>query len=397
MITAGFTLIGRGNWTGGETYLRNMLGMIKGELAGVVAPKLFLSPAQAQKLNGSLDAFLAAPPVVDEIFADAGRGQRLARALIKGNDPEVEQVFRSHGVDLVFESAIFYGRKFGLPVVSWIPDFQHRHLPHLFTRAQWWRRDMGFKAQIATNRTIMLSSENAQTDCHAFYPTSRGKTQVVRFAIDFDPARHITRHGEIVTKYDLPDRFWYLPNQFWKHKNHEVVVTALTLLKREGGLGRVPPIVLTGRTDDPRNPRHFDDLMASVAAAGVGSHFRYLGLIPYDDVFGLAGSCDALINPSLFEGWSTTVEEAKGLGCRMLLSNIDIHREQTPDAMFFDPANPRALADVLLSAAAMPRHGRPAATVLLAKQHERRHAYADSLVATFRSAMDRGAPSRRQL
>ena len=28
MITVGFTLIGRGAWSGGETYLRNMLGLI---------------------------------------------------------------------------------------------------------------------------------------------------------------------------------------------------------------------------------------------------------------------------------------------------------------------------------------------------------------------------------
>ena len=62
MITAGFTLIGRGNWSGGETYLRNMLGVIASELAGRVQAKLFLSPDQAQKLGFNLDRFLAVPP-----------------------------------------------------------------------------------------------------------------------------------------------------------------------------------------------------------------------------------------------------------------------------------------------------------------------------------------------
>jgi glycosyltransferase involved in cell wall biosynthesis len=36
----------------------------------------------------------------------------------------------------------------------------------------------------------------------------------------------------------------------------------------------------------------------------------------------------ALINPSLFEGWSTTVEEAKSTGTPMILSDLGVHREQ---------------------------------------------------------------------
>ena len=42
-----------------------------------------------------------------------------------------------------------------------------------------------------------------------------------------------------------------------------------------------------------------------------------------------AGFASALINPSRSEGWSTTVEEAKSFGVPMILSDIDVHREQT--------------------------------------------------------------------
>jgi hypothetical protein len=392
-ISPAFTLIGRGNWTGGETYLRNMLGMIKAELPGKVAPKLFLSQAQAKMLNGSLDPFLACPPIIDEIFADQGRGKRLARAIVTGRDLNAERVFRAHRIDVVFESANFYGRWFGLPVVSWIPDFQHRHLPHLFTRPQRWRRDAGFRAQISTNRTIMLSSDNANDDCARFYPASRGKTEVVKFAIDFDPARHIARHSEITAIYNLPDRFFYLPNQFWKHKNHALIVDALSILKADGLLDTMSPIVLTGRTDDPRNPKHFDELMGTVSERGLTSHFRYLGLIPYDDVFGLAGTCDAMINPSLFEGWSTTVEEAKGLGCRMLLSDIAIHREQAPGAEFFSVADSKGLARLLSGVSAGPAFVRASTETLVLQQRARRKSYAESLLDTFCAGIRRGPPA----
>jgi glycosyltransferase involved in cell wall biosynthesis len=58
--------------------------------------------------------------------------------------------------------------------------------------------------------------------------------------------------------------------------------------------------------------------------------------------------CTALVNPSFFEGWSSTVEEAKSLGKRLVISDIPVHREQNPDnAFYFDPKNENELADIL--------------------------------------------------
>lgn len=387
MITAGFTLIGRGNWSGGETYLRNMLGVIASELSGCVRAKLFLTPGQAEAIGTSLDRFLAAPAIVDSRVAGFGRGANAVAALLSGVDRNAWHVMKGQGVDVVFEPAQFYGNRFPIPVVSWIPDFQHRHLPHLFSRAAWWRRDVGYRMQTSGRRTIMLSSEDARRDCESFYPLSKGKTAVVRFAIDLDPAEHLGRGAEIRARYGLPDRFFYLPNQFWTHKNHAIVVGALKLIAAEAGLGGLPPVVMTGRTEDPRDPALFERVMADARNAGVDGHFRHLGLVPYEDVFGLNASADLLINPSLFEGWSTTVEEAKALGTPLLLSDIPLHREQAPGAAFFDPHNPAALAAQLATAARSGAPRRLPPTALRAAHMERRRAYADALEAAFRLAV----------
>jgi hypothetical protein len=56
----------------------------------------------------------------------------------------------------------------------------------------------------------------------------------------------------------------------------------------------------------------------------------------------------ALLNPSFFEGWSTTVEEGKSLGVRMVLSDLAVHREQIGSgADFFDPHSSEAIAACL--------------------------------------------------
>ena len=56
----------------------------------------------------------------------------------------------------------------------------------------------------------------------------------------------------------------------------------------------------------------------------------------------------AVIQPSLFEGWSTVLEDARALGKVVLASDIAVHREQNPPGVhFFDKGSPGALAEAI--------------------------------------------------
>ena len=58
---------------------------------------------------------------------------------------------------------------------------------------------------------------------------------------------------------------------------------------------------------------------------------------------------EAIIQPSLFEGWSTTVEDAKFLNKFIILSDISLHREQMKDnVIFFSKQNEKELASLIL-------------------------------------------------
>ena len=126
----------------------------------------------------------------------------------------------------------------------------------MFSTGYWWRRDVGYRVQVAAGRTIMLSSEDARRDCETFYPTTRGRTVVVPFAV---PPPSIS-HGslaELLRRHELPNDFLFMPNQFWKHKNHAVVIEALALL---GERGRSIVVAASGNPADVRHVRHFDQL-----------------------------------------------------------------------------------------------------------------------------------------
>ena len=58
--------------------------------------------------------------------------------------------------------------------------------------------------------------------------------------------------------------------------------------------------------------------------------------------------CLAVIQPSLFEGWSTVVEDARVFGKSIILSDIPVHLEQNPPhSIFFERHSSQSLATVL--------------------------------------------------
>ena len=88
--------------------------------------------------------------------------------------------------------------------------------------------------------------------------------------------------------------------------------------------------------------------MQIAESAGVLDCFRVLGAVPSRHLAVLMEHAIAFINPSLFEGWSTSVEEAKSMGKQILLSSIPVHHEQAPPrGIFFPPDDAAALADAL--------------------------------------------------
>jgi glycosyltransferase involved in cell wall biosynthesis len=342
-IRVAFTNIPRRIWAGGHNYQNNLFVLLNRHFPGEVLPVVFAGLGDDP---ADLAAIAQIPGV--EIVRSAAFDRRrlgLATALALGLDRAAAAEFRANRIDVVFESARFFGWRLPYPAIAWFPDFQHRRLPHFFSPVVRWRRELGFRAQIGAGRMILLSSQSALRDFRRFYPGATSDISVVRFAT-WPAASSLSADPQaVIAHYNLPSRYFYLPNQFWRHKNHQVAINALAILKRRG-LEVV--IAASGSKDDPRELNYFDDLMKEVARHGLEKNFRYLGMIPLAHVYALLRSSTALINPSRIEGWSTTVEEAKSFGVPMILSDIDVHREQTNGmARCFGADDAEALANHL--------------------------------------------------
>jgi glycosyltransferase involved in cell wall biosynthesis len=233
------------------------------------------------------------------------------------------------------------------PAIGWIPDFQHRYLPELFAEDERRRLEIRHEKLAEKCRLMWCSSESVAQDFRKFFPRLAHKARVASFPslFAYEPPGE-TEAGRSLP-YRLGKRFLLVINQFWAHKNHKLVADALGVL-RQAGLEI--PTVIAGLPADYRDKQNtaLSETLQTLANNGSWPHCLVLGKVGRDELLLLLRSATALVQPSRFEGWNTTVEDAKALGCPVILSDLEVHREQCPDALgFFGCDDPRALAAII--------------------------------------------------
>lgn len=226
--------------------------------------------------------------------------------------------------------------------VYWLPDLQDKFFPAFFDEPTLKARDLHYRKLAEIKGIVVFSSKAALDDYKTFYPHFKFTPFILHFASV--PHTLIFPDKEIILKkYHLPERYFYTPNQFWKHKNHDLVLDSALILKQQGADAC---FVFSGNENDPRNPGYFKSLKEKVRSYGLEKNVFFLGFIDREDVFTLMKYSQAVIQPSLFEGWSTVVEDALSVNAFLLLSDLKVNREQIDkNVLFFDTKDSRYLVD----------------------------------------------------
>ncbi len=344
MIKVGFVFSFDDGWLGGINYFRNLLAAIYALPDRKIEAVIFTGLKTPEKYFADL------PPVaiVRSRLFDRGSLPWLVHRVwqkIFLHDPFLERILKKQGVVVLSHSG-WIGKNAMIPSIGWIPDFQHIRLPEFFNAKEMAIRNRYYGDMCRYCSTVIVSSADAQADLRQFDPDCQPKARVLQFVVASTKAgTSLPSQAEIEKKYQFTGKYILLPNQFWKHKNHGVVIEALGLLSQRGKKVRV---LSTGNTEDYRHPKYFGALMARAKELDISEYFVPLGLVSTEDLAALMVHSSAIINPSLFEGWSTTVEEAKSLGKSVVLSDIPVHREQNPPlAHYFQPDDAPALAAIL--------------------------------------------------
>lgn len=252
------------------------------------------------------------------------------------------KIVKGYAIDVIYP--LYQDVRFQEKGILWIPDFQHFHYPQFFgdkVACESIEADERKLVQIAN--TIILSSQDCYKDFMKYYGDLRKNVAVVPFVSELEVEED---NISILTKYNLPSKFFIVSNQFYVHKNHITVFRAIAeLVKRNRNDIKV---IFTGQLEDYRNPQYIAELKSIINEHGIEQNIRILGLIPRKEQLSLIRKSIAVIQPSLFEGWSTIVEDAKSMHKNIILSDIDVHLEQkVENGIYFQKENYMELAEIM--------------------------------------------------
>jgi glycosyltransferase involved in cell wall biosynthesis len=330
------------NWIGGTYYILNIIRSLK-RIDDSRKPELTILHKPGSTLKDIHDIGY---PYLKQ-FAFSGELPFLKRAVNKlcrkiSGKPFFKARIPLVTVDNLYPAPLELDKSNIKNFYCWIPDFQEHYLPGYFSPREITDRKAAQQQIVDSEIPVVFSSQNALDDFNKFYPQNVNKKVVLPFVSILSDAYKQIDPADLRTRYGVGKRYFIVTNQFWKHKDHVTVIRAFEKLSNE-----FPEVqlVLTGKEFDYRNPDYPGELKKYVKDHQLDARILFLGFIDRNDQLQLMKESIAVIQPSLFEGWSTVVEDAKALNKFIILSDIPLHREQIKsNCLFFQPSNADALA-----------------------------------------------------
>lgn len=351
-LRIGLLMQGGRDWMGGAEYIKNIvlaLSSLSDEERSTFEICLIYNQDFELDIKNQLKPYLHAlynleTELESAIFINRWKWE-VKRVLFKESGSRFASFLKNKKIDFVYPYLVAKAEKLPYQGCTWIPDFQHKYLPHLFTQSEIELRDRGFGQIADSSLRVVLSSKTAATDFKKNFPDSKCQTEVLQFRTSLPDSWYKLDAVKIQQKYHLPERFFLISNQFWQHKNHLLVLEALKILQASC---IYPVVICTGHIYDRRKPDYIDIVLQTISTYGLANQVYLLGLIPRIDQIQLMRLSLAVIQPSLFEGWSTVVEDARCLGKKMILSDFPVHLEQDPpNSVFFERHAPQQLATLI--------------------------------------------------
>lgn len=227
----------------------------------------------------------------------------------------------------------------------WKPDFQEMYFPQYISQDEYDYVVAQMK-RIASNPdyTLVLSSEDAFHDYQKFFGPLRNKVKILRF-ISLLPETSSLNPEAILSKYGINKKYFVVSNQFWPHKNHRLVLEAIHRIK-----DRHPDfeVVFTGKQSSYRDKAYFSKLQNYIQLENLESYVRFTGFVPREEQLVIMKKAISIIQPSLFEGWSTVIEDCKAMGQFLLASDLSVNKEQVhTNTLFFDRHSSEDLAHLM--------------------------------------------------
>jgi glycosyltransferase involved in cell wall biosynthesis len=280
---------------------------------------------------------------VAKLFMASLMSVDLARALSRYFNPLVAEL-SSFRCDLwIFPAQDALSWQVAFPAIATVHDLMHRYERQFPEAGTWWRywmREHRFCNLANATTAVLVDSETGRQHVIESYATS--STRI--FPLPYIAPKYISDNAErsdFDACYQLPEKFFFYPAQFWPHKNHIRLLEALALAQES-----CPDmmLILSGST------RHrYEKIKAHAHTLGLETSVRFVGYVPDLDLAGFYRRARGLVMPTFFGPTNIPPLEAMTCGCPVLISGTYGMPEQCGDAaLYFSPDSVQEIAQAMI-------------------------------------------------
>jgi glycosyltransferase involved in cell wall biosynthesis len=186
---------------------------------------------------------------------------------------------------------------------------------------------------------ILVDSEVGRQQVAESYGTPLERIHVLPF-VAAPYIRETQTLPDFDVRYPLPAKFIFYPAQFWEHKNHKRLISAIASLKNE-----LPDLALV-LAGSPKNA--YDSVIRLVNELGLTNDVHFLGYVPDAYMPELYRRARALVMPTFYGPTNIPPLEAFVVGCPVAISGTYAMPEQAGGAaLLFDPKSEPEIADCI--------------------------------------------------
>ena len=223
-------------------------------------------------------------------------------------------------------------------------DLQHRYqpfFPEVSIDGVWDTREQFFSYFLKRSAYCLTGTETGKREIQHFYQLSEPRVRVFPLPTPQYVINAADSTIEVKKHFGIDKDYIFYPAQFWPHKNHINLISALKILKSDYGLDLA--LVLTG--SDKGNRKFIENYVDEEALT---DSVHFLGFVSKEEIIAIYRQAKALTFMTYFGPDNIPPLEAFALGCPVIASSVDGAKEQYNDAaILVDPSSPKEIADAI--------------------------------------------------
>lgn len=198
-------------------------------------------------------------------------------------------------------------------------DIGFHRLPKLYKPQQVRVHEHAMKEVAKRAQRIITVSEFSGREIAEVYGIDPRKIAITPLGVDHNLYRPIDDRKRIedrLRRYQLPRPYFLYVGRLEAKKNIAFLIRAFTEFKNRRGVGDPHRLALIGLPGFG-----YDAIKRAIADSTFRSDILELGYVPETDMPFLLSGAEALVHPSLYEGFGLTTVQAMAAGCPVLSSN----------------------------------------------------------------------------